>query len=127
MAEWRGWNIEGEWLLRPLKLRLNPRERQIMLMLILAKGKRIQPEIMMKTLSFPSLSSMRTIISRLRIAIGKDSISMERHLGYKLLRADGQADPLSELIRNLSSALESAKRLKRSILIEERLRVNAPD
>lgn len=135
--KWSGWELSGVLLIKPRRVRLAPAEARILRALMthrlqqakLGQGnygkengptvKHLAPNDLRTVAEIRSLDSLRSWVSNLRDAVGRNAIITERGLGYLLRpvndRHAATASPIDELVLNLMNALAAAKRLQKSI------------
>lgn len=124
--KWSGWEIQGSLLLTPRRVRLNPAELRIFTVLLKSRLRQqpgqpqhfIPAQELRAAASMGSVETLRSWVSNLRDAIGRDAIETSRKQGYLLLPASGNRNdqaPIDQIVRNLTNALAEAKRLQKSI------------
>lgn len=121
--EWGGWELDGKLVTKPRRAWLRLSEARLLEALIAVRGLYVTPTNLMVATAQPTLSTMRTKLATLRDAIGKSAIVMDREKGYRLLPAYDRngttINPIDDLVRTLTDALEAAKRVQKTMKREE--------
>lgn len=114
MREWGGWKLVGQLLLAPKKVKLSPGEARLMEVLLLKSGHWTPAQLLTNHLSIKTMH-LRTLVSTLRVAIGRTYIQNHRERGYRLLHINSKElkpkSDLALLTEHLVAAAKISKRL----------------